>query len=1045
MSKKYFPSFSIIITFIALSIIGVSLIPKLNIKLYPTANLPTIYVSYYWPKSSARMLEQEVTSKLEGAFSSIQGLENISSKSSREVGNISLEFDEHTDMDMIRFEVSTIIRRIYPELPYGVQYPYVKVKSADYNKKSLLVYHINGSASPHFIQEWVKEQLAPQLSQVAGISEIEVSGATPFEWEVIYQNDKLHQLGISRNEIASAIEEHFKKKDLGLSYITSSNEQQHSSIIPVFFSNNQEKALNPELITIGRSGQRTIYLSDVARIRYKEKEPKYLFRIDGKNAISMVIYAIPTANQIKLAQSVKDKLKEIEAFSSGKYSINLEYDATKHIKKELEKVAWRTGLSLFILLLFILIISRRWRYLLIILISLLINLAIAVIFYYLLHLEIHLYALAGITVSLGMILDNSIVMIDHIRSQGNKKAFLAILAASLTTIGSLSIVFFLSEEQQLKLIDFAWVMIINLSISLMVALFLIPALMEKLPMKKSSNASSIKRRRKILRSLSFYEKFILISKRLKFVFIILLIFGFGIPLNLLPKKIDGNEGWKKSYNFYMNSPNGKLLMESSPIKVIGGSLRLFINHLSGQETYREPQRTKLNLYGYGPEGGTILQLNNALQQIENYLKQFDEIEQFKCRIFNSKNSWIQIYFKPEYENGNFPHFLRSDLQTRAFLIGGMDWSINGVGTGFSNRIYNGRMNSNIKFYGYNYDKLYAIVEAVRLEILKNPRIEKSKIVSEVTYFDNTKHEYIFTAEEKKLAAYQVNYGNVFQNIDQLLGTQTLYSIPIDGKLQVLHLHSDEQKTYNIWDLMHQPLMVDNQHIRLNNMTDIQRKPTGNNLVKKNQEYQLILSWDLVGPEELKDDVIKETIEELEGSLPLGFRAEPLYQNHWNTEKDNPLLLLLLIIMIIYFICSILLESLTQPLSIIAMIPISFIGVFFSFSVLKLPFDQGGYASFVLLSGISVNAALYIINDMNNWRRKFPARNKRSIYLKAFSHKLIPIILTISSTILGLIPFLINSKNEAFWFSLAVGTIGGLLFSLIAIFIYLPLFTGGMRK
>ena len=99
---------------------------------------------------------------------------------------------------------------------------------------------------------------------------------------------------------------------------------------------------------------------------------------------------------------------------------------------------------------------------------------VAVIFYKLLKLEIHLYSLAGITVSFGIIIDNSIVMIDHYRHHGNKKVFLAILAATLTTIGSLCIIFFLDEDQRINLIDFTWVMIVNLGISLFVALFFIP-------------------------------------------------------------------------------------------------------------------------------------------------------------------------------------------------------------------------------------------------------------------------------------------------------------------------------------------------------------------------------------------------------------------------------------------------------------------------------------------------------------------------------------------------------------------------------------------
>jgi multidrug efflux pump subunit AcrB len=100
-----------------------------------------------------------------------------------------------------------------------------------------------------------------------------------------------------------------------------------------------------------------------------------------------------------------------------------------------------------------------------------------------------------------------------------------------------------------------------------------------------------------------------------------------------------------------------------------------------------------------------------------------------------------------------------------------------------------------------------------------------------------------------------------------------------------------------------------------------------------------------------------------------------------------------------------------------MIPISFIGVFLTFYLFDFNFDQGGYASFILLCGISVNAALYIINDFNNFKRRYPNKNPQQLYIKAFTYKIIPVLLTILSTIAGLIPFVIGGQNEAFWFHL----------------------------
>ena len=180
--------------------------------------------------------------------------------------------------------------------------------------------------------------------------------------------------------------------------------------------------------------------------------------------------------------------------------------------------------------------------------------------------------------------------------------------------------------------------------------------------------------------------------------------------------------------------------------------------------------------------------------------------------------------------------------------------------------------------------------------------------------------------------------------------------------------------------------------------------------------------------------------ELTEILQLGYSIRQMnWGGGWDRKDKKQYFLILIVILIIYFICSILLESLLQPLAIIFMIPVSFIGVFLTFYLFDFNFDQGGFASFILLCGIVVNAGLYIINDYNNFCRDKGVRNSLRIYIKAFNHKIIPIFLTIISTVLGLVPFVWSGQKEVFWFAFAAGSMGGLIFSINAILIYLPLF------
>ena len=113
------------------------------------------------------------------------------------------------------------------------------------------------------------------------------------------------------------------------------------------------------------------------------------------------------------------------------------------------------------------------------------------------------------------------------------------------------------------------------------------------------------------------------------------------------------------------------------------------------------------------------------------------------------------------------------------------------------------------------------------------------------------------------------------------------------------------------------------------------------------------------------------------------------------------------------------------------------GVFLIFYWTEYPFDQGGYASFILLAGNVVCAGIFLISEWNSLQKKHSNFSKLENYFRAFEHKFRAIWLTVLSTVVGLVPFLFY-ENEPFWFALGLGTCGGLLMSLLVILIALPL-------
>ncbi len=227
----------------------------------------------------------------------------------------------------------------------------------------------------------------------------------------------------------------------------------------------------------------------------KRSQTSY-FRINGLNTINLSVVGDPHTNILKVASSVKAEMQRLQAYFPAELSATLTYDASQYVSGELHKIYVRALLCVAILLLFVYLVSRDFRYLLIIMATLVVNILVAVVFYNLLRLDIHIYTLAGITVSLGIIINH--VDLHHGRSLQllpRPADLVAVLGALLTTIGGLGIVWLLPEEQQANLTDFSLVIVVNLVVSLLVALLFIPSLLDKFPLGRSMTGASVLHRR----------------------------------------------------------------------------------------------------------------------------------------------------------------------------------------------------------------------------------------------------------------------------------------------------------------------------------------------------------------------------------------------------------------------------------------------------------------------------------------------------------------------------------------------------------------------
>ncbi|WP_172917075.1 efflux RND transporter permease subunit [Capnocytophaga canis] len=1036
-------SFSIILVFLCISLAGIALVPLLPVKLAPSQNLPALTVSFSMPGSASRVVEMEATSKIEAMLSRIKGIKKITSRSGNGWGSVSLEMDKHTSIDVARFEASTVIRQLWGDLPRSVSYPQLQVRRPDENaNRPFLNYTLNASAPPITIQNYCENSIKPRLSEIEGIYKVDVNGATPMEWQLQYDNDQLNRMGVSVDEIQRAIQLHYNTQFLGIGEIEDSGNVRKFARV-VLGDASEKETFDASKISVTNKDGKILYLNQLVNVSRVEQAPRSYYRINGLNSIYISISAEENANQLQLSSEIKKLMEDIRKNLPQGYELHQSYDATEYIKDELNKIYFRSGLTILILLAFVLLISRNFKYLFLIVSSLFINLAIAVVLYYFLRLEIQLYSLAGITISLNLMIDNTIIMTDHLQTKNNRKVFLPILAATLTTIGALCMIFFLDERLRLNLQDFAMVIVINLAVSLLVALFFVPAMMERIKIANKTRKSRQKFRiskRFIVKTSLFYQKIILLLKKGKWAVYVFFILLFGLPVFLLPDKIDKETRWAELYNSVFNTATYKEKIKPITDKVFGGTLRLFVQNVYERGYFDRNQEMVLTITSSMPNGTTLSQMNTLVQRMESYLSTFSEIKQFQTSINSPNRASISVYFTKEAERSGFPYRLKNSVITKALELGGGSWGVFGLeDRGFSNDVKETAGSFSVKLLGYNYDELNTWADSLKNNLLKHRRIQEVTIGSDMSYYKDDYQEFMFNLDKKQLAIQNMSPSRLFNSLSSMFGRDIWVGrLFVDGQNEDIVLHSKQSKTYDIWALQHAGNHFDEQFHKLNQFAQITKGQAPQEIAKENQQYRLVVQFNYIGSSQQGNKVLEKEIEKLNNSLPSGYKAEKQGWN-WNWGKDKKQYWLLgLLIAIIFFTTSILFNSLKQPFIVILIIPISFIGVFLTFYSFDLNFDQGGFASFVLLSGITVNANIYILNEYNGLRKKYPNLSSVRAYLKAWNSKIIPILLTIISTILGFIPFVIGLKREAFWFPLAAGTMGGLLFSLVGIFILLPM-------
>jgi len=1064
--------------------LGLFAFSRLPIELAPEVDFPKLSIVTTWGTTSPETMEAVVTSQIEEVANTVKGVRKVSSVSEEGRSTVSLEFQKDTDMDFARLELKEKLATLQEALPYGVSPPTVqKYVPEDFRKlQGFLTYTLSSNLSPGEIQRLAEQKLKPAVMSIKGVSNVEILGGVEREIKIELNPELMKSLNISLSDVSDALSGIELQSSSG--YIVEAGQKVDFAI------RNTIKAISEieEQIIRTLPNSKIIRLKDIASVTDTFEEPRTFFRINGKPAITLEIDKEPGVNMLRVADDVYEKMESLKK-SLPEIQIIKASDTSENLRQELGKLSNQSAFSVLCIAFVLLLFLRNLKAPFIILSSIFFSVAATILAFSVFGIGLNLITLAALTLAFGMLVDNSIVVLDNIHrhfesgeeqllavSSAVREVVLPVVASTLTTIGALLPVFFLPENLKLYFVQFALAVGVSLLLSLLVAFTLIPSLAYRVELRIKSRSArnvittdtkrSLKNSNprsailnhvipKVLRTineafdklLSAYKSIIQYIIKHRVIAVLLTIWFFGLPVWLLPEKIET----PYIAPFYNSIFGSKLYDEIRPYidHILGGSSHLFFKYVTRGEVWSVGKETYVVVYVKMPKGTEIKRLDKVMRDIEHFL--LDGINQtgvthgdtnraitkLVTRVYGEYAN-IVVYFTDEASTTAVPYIVKNALTAYAAQIGGADVGVYGYGPGF----FTGgeaAPSFRVKVLGYNYNRVKEIAQKFKQQIERNPRIANVDIDRSLWGRDIL-FETAITIDRDRISRYGLTVVDIVRAIrTHTKGAIQLSRFKIQGEPINYSVKYAGYGQFSIDDLKNVVLMTPSgEQVRLGDILNISEQRVLSRIVRENQQYQRLVVFDYKGPYKYGDKFVDAAIKNT--AVPNGYSIQRAEWFFLREEEEFFLLLIALFsLLIVFMITASLYESFLKPFVIILAVPMSLIGVFLAFYFTGATFDRGGYASIILLIGIVVNNSIVLVDRVSNLEKTVPSGfgNRVGAIVEAASHRLRPILMTTMTTIAGLLPLAIAGEPTSIWYSLSIGTIGGLISSTVLVLLVIP--------
>ena len=974
---------SMILIILALAVFGISSIPEFKMQLIPDMDMPMLIVMTAYPGADPESVDELVTSVVEDAGSVLSGIESVTSQSSANVSTVLFSYEYGVDIGECYADLRTALDTASLLMPADAEAPVVielnMNQTADMTLSAVTDENMD-------LRKKIEDELVPELESITDVAQVSVSGGAQDYIRVLLNEDAMRQYGLTISNVAS----YLAAVDFTLPAGSVRQGSQDVSVSTAMEYNTAQK-LNRVPIVTATGG--VVQLSDIAEVSQVKEASDTISRSAGRDNVSISVQKKQSASVVQVTDSVEAAMAEFSA-ANPDVSLVMEYNSADTITASLWSVAKTLIAGVFISMAVLFLFFGDFKASLIVGSSMPISLLATVILMHMMGYSLNIVTLGSLVIAIGMIVDNSIVVIEscfrakdeeadfkEAAFRGTKVVTMSIIASTITTC-VVYLPMALVEDLVGQIFgQLCFTIVFAMTASLLSAMTLVP-LFYSLFQPHEKKRSPVNRflevitagYKKVLRVI-LYRK--LLTILVTFLLVALAVWMVtDVDMELMPASDEG-------------------------IVDVAASFR---------------------------PGTTLEAKEAAMSAMEQMATEEPDVLSYSLTINSDSSASLRAYLKGDRELSTADIVEKWNEATRD--VTDMELTISSGGSSMSGSMMN-TSTTEIDLQGYDMDALKEAARDVKAEMEQVDGV--IKVVSSTTDASTA-----VKVQVDPLMA--MHYGftpiQVAQELNYMLSGVTALTITNQGAEYEVKLEYPEGLYDDVNSLMDAVLVnARGMQVPLRQIAEPVYTDAAQTIEKVDGRYQVSLV--ATTTQKARFSARDEMIELVENMvLPIGVtQTEDMLTSMMNEEFAVLYRSILTAVFLVFLVMAMQFESPRFSMMVMMCIPFSLVGSIFLLYITRSTLSMVSLMGFLMLVGIVVNNGILYVDTANQLRQEMPLRDA---LVESGSIRLRPILMTTLTTILSMLPLAMGiGDNAQMMQGMALVIVGGLIASTLLTLILMP--------